>query len=380
MKYSVWLSEALGAGNHHGVKALEYFGSVQKIYNATENEIKAFGKFTPNELKRMKNTTLLKANDIINDCRANGIDIIPLGDSRYPAFLSQIDTPPLVLYVKGRLPDFAGIPSISVVGPRKVSDYGKKASYSLSYRLARSGFIIVSGGAVGGDTYAHAGALKAEGITVLVMACGICADYLPQNAKLREAVAKTGCLISEYSPGTTASKYSFPVRNRIISGLTLGTVVIEAREGSGALITARHANDQGRDVFVIPGSKEAEEYKGSNALLRDGAKPILDLSDIFGEYIPRFPDKINIEKAYDGKIIENSPKREAENKIISKKFNETLSKEAKIVYNCLDKQKFLPEEISHTGLSSNELLSALTELEMEGLIKAIPGGMYQLCI
>ena len=184
-------------------------------------------------------------------------------------------------------------------------------------------------------------------------------------------------------PKAPVTKYSFPVRNRIISALSLGSVVVEAPERSGSLITARLANEQGRDVFVIPGSPDKEEYKGSNALLRDGAKAVLDLSDIFTEYIIRFPDKIDVSKAYDKKIIEdkpqNDPKPQKETKNISKNFSVGLSKEAKIVYNCIDKQKFLPEEILNTGLDSSALLSALTELEMEFLIKAVPGGMYELC-
>ncbi len=376
MKYLVWLNEVMGAGNIRSVKALKYFENAQRIYNASNEERINSGVFTKTEISKLNKVPLSKANDIITECKALKINIIGINDKIYPTCLKCIDNPPLVLYVKGRLPDFNNTPALAVVGPRKVSEFGKKAAYSLSYRLARSGFIVVSGGAVGSDTYAHAGALKSGGVTVLVMGCGINADYLPQNKKLRDAVVSTGCLISEVSPKTTTTKFSFPIRNRIMSALSVGTIVIEAPEKSGALITARLANEQGRDVFVIPGSPNNEEYKGSNALLRDGARAIIDLSDVFGEYIGRFPDKIDIEKAYDKKIIDSQPKEE---KNISENFSESLSKEAKIVYNCISSQKFIPEEINDTGLNSSEILSALTELEMEMLIKAIPGGMYELC-
>ncbi len=383
MKYLVWLNEVLGAGNIHSITALNYFGDAQKIYNSSKEEKIKSGIFTKNEIDQFDKIPLSKAVDIMADCRSLGIDIIGFGDKAFPSALSVIDNPPMVLYVKGKMPNFNNTPSLAVVGPRKVSEFGKKAAYSLSFRLARAGFIVVSGGALGCDTYAHAGALKSNGKTVLVLGCGISADYLQENAPLRAEIAKTGCLISEYSPKVTATRYSFPIRNRIIAGLTLGTVLIEAAERSGALITARLANEQGRDVFVVPGSPEKSEYKGSNAMLRDGAKALLDLSDVFNEYIPRFPDKINIDKAYDTKILAEKlkPKTEEKNKtqIISKKFNVSLSKEAKIVYNCIDKVKFLPEEIENTGLDGTKLLSALTELEMEFLIKAIPGGMYELC-
>lgn len=383
MKYLVWLNECMGAGNPRSVKALNYFGNAQRIYNASSTERQESGVFTKQELTKINSISLSVAMKILAECRAEKITLIGYGDKAYPSALSVIDNPPVVLYVKGKMPDFNNIPSLAVVGPRKVSDFGKKAAFSLSFRLARSGFIIVSGGALGCDTFAHAGALKAEGTTVLVMGCGICADYLPENKIMREQITGNGCLISEYSPKASATKFSFPVRNRIIAALTLGTVVIEAGVKSGALITARHANEQGRDVFVIPGSPEKAEYKGSNALLRDGARAVLDLSDIFNEYIPRFPDKINIDKAYNTKILDEKPvineKVTKPEVIKSKKFNESLSKEAKIVYNCIDRQKFLPEEIENTGLNAGQLLSALTELEMEFMIKAVPGGMYELC-
>lgn len=383
MKYLIWFNECMGAGNPRSVKALNFFVNAQRIYNASETEKIESGIFTKQELLKLKSISLSKAMKILVDCKSDNISIIGFGDKNYPSALSVIDNPPIVLYVKGKMPDFNNRPSLAVVGPRKVSEYGKKAAFSLSFRLARAGFIIVSGGALGCDTYAHAGALKTGGITVQVMGCGISSDYLQENKNLREQIIKNGCLISEYSPKTSATKFTFPVRNRIMAALTLGTVVIEAGEKSGSLITARHSLEQGRDVFVIPGSPDKKEYKGSNALLRDGATAILDLSDIFNEYIPRFPDKINIEKAYDTKILEEkkpvSKENESRKIIFSKKFTESLSKEAKIVYNCIDRQKFLPEEIKNTGLNSSQLLSALTELEMEFIIKAVPGGMYELC-
>ena len=229
---------------------------------------------------------------------------------------------------------------------------------------------------MGSDYYAHLGALKAGGKTALVMGCGIESGYLSQNASLRNHVAEHGCIISEYPPKAGVTRFSFPVRNRIMAALSLGTVVVEARRKSGALITANHALEQGRDVFVIPGSPTAEEYEGSNALLRDGARPLLDVSDIFNEYIPRFPDKIDVKKAYEEpqKTVENTQ----EKKVYKNLSNETLSKEAKIVYNHLDKHKFYPDEISGTGLSSSEILAALTELELEFLIRALPGGRYEI--
>lgn len=385
IRYYIWLQQALEAGNNRFAKAIEHFGSPEAIFKADETDRIKSGVFTKKDLLGLNSATIVDALEIISKSRAEGIEIIPYSSKKYPICLSAISNPPIVLYVKGKMPDFDNTPAVTIVGPRKVSEFGKKAAFSLGYRLAASGITVVSGGAVGADTYAHAGALKSGGKTVLCLACGICSDYLPENKKLREAVANSGCLITEYPPEWQVSKYNFPVRNRIMSALGLGTVVIEAGVRSGSLITARHALEQGRDVFVIPGSPSDKKYSGSNALLRDGAKPILDASDIFNEYIPLFPDKINIEKAYEKPIIEpkteikNEEKSEIEekNENFEKNSLKTLSKEAKIVYNYLDKQKFLPEDISGCGIDGDSIISALTELEMEMLIKAIPGGMYE---
>ncbi len=378
IKYNIWLQQVLGAGNCKLKEILGVYSNAQNVFKTNHKLRKESGLFSAAELKRMESISLATSLKILADCKLHGINTVSFGEKEYPYCLSVIENPPLVIYYKGVLPDFDKTPAICIVGPRKVSDFGKKAAFSLGYRLAKSGMIVISGGALGTDTYAHAGALKSGEKTILVMGCGILNDYLPENKDLRNTVSKNGCLISEFPPRHEPSKYTFPIRNRIMSALSLGTVVIEAGNRSGALITARHAAEQGRDVFVIPGSPEQKHYVGSNQLLRDGAKPLLDASDIFNEYIVRFPDKINIEKAYSSKILDDKKQeKERDNKKEIKKLNKTLSKEAKIVYNRLNKQKFLPEEIVGTGLSSGELLSALTELEMEFLIRALPGGMYE---
>lgn len=375
-EYLIWLQSALGAGNIRAVRALKAFGNAENIYKASLSERKAAGIFSPKDLKRLSETKIDYAKSVITDCLKYGIDIVLIGDKKYPYCLTVIDNPPLVLYVKGEMLDFDNTPAICIVGPRKVSDYGKKAAYSLAYRLSKSGMTVVSGGAVGSDYYAHLGALKSGGKTALVMGCGIESGYLPQNERLRRHAAEHGCIISEHPPKAGLTKFSFPIRNRIMAALSLGTVVVEAGKKSGALITANHALEQGRDVFVIPGSPTAEQYVGSNALLRDGAKLLLDVSDILNEYIPRFPDKIDIEKAYERP--QKAVKKTEEKQIHKKIINETLSKEAKIVYNHLDKHKFYPDEIGGTDLGTSEILSALTELELEGLIRALPGGRYEL--
>lgn len=365
------LQQTFGAGSVKAVKILELIRQNNLLDNPfCDSTIKSV--LQNKDADRILSFDIENAYKIIDDCIKNNIHVITICDNDYPERLRNINDRPLVLYIKGNFFDTDNQPLISVVGPRKISEYGKKASFSLAKRLSRAGMTIVSGAAVGADTFAHQGALSAGGNTIAVLGCGICYDYLPENRALRQKISENGFLISEYPPYAAATKYSFPVRNRIISALSLGTVVIEASLKSGSLITARLANDQGRDVFVIPGSPTLDNYKGSNALLRDGAIPLLDANDVFNQYLHMFPETIDVKKAFSE---ENKIKKD---KNIQKNLNIGLSNEAKIVYNNLNSQKFTADDLIGLGLSDDQLLSVLTELEIEGLIKALPGGIYDL--
>ncbi len=322
---------------------------------------------TAAQYNRIKSVDENAVKKVLSDCEKCGISIICIDGDGYPQRLRNIEVPPLVLYIKGDFPDIDSLPTFCIVGPRKVSDFGKKAAYSLAKRLGDAGFIIVSGGAVGSDTYAHEGALRSGGKTVAVLGCGIAYDYLPQNRALRNRIAQNGCLISEHPPCAPTTRYSFPVRNRLLSGLSLGTAVVEAGVRSGALITARCACEQGRDVFVVPGNPTLAHYKGSNALLRDGATPLIDASDIFSVYLPLFPDKIDLERAF--AKTENTVERQSV----------PLSGAAERVYKSLNGKKFTVDDLEGIGLDFDELLSAVTELEMAHIIKALPGGSYTVC-
>ena len=366
----ILLQQCFGAGSVKAVKIFNILRDAEMLDNVLSlTDLTAL--IDKKDADKIYNFDKDKIYKIIDDCTSNSINIITFCDNEYPAILRNISDYPLVLYIKGDFSFVEDEPLISVVGPRKISDFGKKAAFSLAKRLAKAGMVIVSGAALGADTFAHKGALAACGKTIAVLGCGICYDYLPENRALRNEISRNGCLISEYPPFAAATKYSFPVRNRIISALSLGTVVIEASLKSGSLITARLANDQGRDVFVIPGNPTLENYKGSNALLRDGAIPLLDASDIFNQYVTKFPDKIDIEKAF----VEE---KEKSVKKIQKNLHIDLSNEAKIVYNNMNNEKFTVDDLLVLGLSDDNLLSALTELEIEGVIKALPGGVYQI--
>lgn len=367
----ITIQQCFGSGS---VKAVQ-------IYNSLRDAALLDKPFIKSEIKdiiNLKDADKILAVDInkiykiIDDCIKNNIYTVTICDKNYPERLRNIADCPIVLYIKGEFSNIDNLPLISIVGPRKISDFGKKAAFSLAKRLAKAGMVVVSGAALGADTCAHKGALSANAKTIAILGCGICYDYLTENRSLREKISQNGCLLSEYPPYTAATKYSFPLRNRLIAALSMGTVVIEASHKSGSLITARLANEQGRDVFVIPGNPTLDNYKGSNELLRDGAIPLLSAVDIFNQYINKFPEQIDIKRAF---AVEEIIKKD---KFSLKNLQLGLSNEAKIVYNCLHNKKFTVDDLLDLDLSDDQLLSALTELEIEGLIRALPGGVYEV--
>lgn len=374
MKYLVWLQEVLRAGSNKVLPLLSHFGSARGVYEARNGKLKTLNILSQGEMSRAESVTLSRAENILALCQKHNIKTVGFFDECYPDAFRNIANPPLVLYIKGTFPNFNVEPSVCIVGPRKVTEFGQKSAYSLSARLSKSGIIIVSGGAKGADTAAHVGALKVEGKTVAILPCGILNGYLKDHEGLRALIAKKGCLISEYTPEFPVTRSSFKVRNRLLAALGNTTVVVEAGEKSGALITASYACEFGRELFVIPGNPTVPEYKGSNALLRDGARPLLDASDVFGEYISAYGDKIDVEKAYKKSKTEQEPKSI---KKVEKILPTGLSKTAKMLYNNLDKQKFSADDLLGFEISDDELIGAITELEMEHLIKACPGGFYE---
>ncbi len=392
MLYHIWLQNALSSSSFK-LKQLLTLTTAKNAFMSKRDALILYGLFTEKELAKLLNKNLDAARKILKSCEKHGIKIITYESAEYPALLREIPDPPAVLYTLGNTELLNNEPCICIVGPRKVSVYGNKAAFSLSARLAAGGMTVVSGGATGSDAAAHRGALAVGGNTIAVLGCGINTNYLMQNKPLRDEIAKKGLLISEFPPDYPAFPHNFPIRNRIMSGLSLGTVVVEAADNSGSLITANTANEQGRDVFVIPGSPTLPQYKGSNALLRDGAKPLLEVNDVLFEYLGAYPHKISPEAAKNAVVKMNDTRKTAEKpqsqsvkteikqdqqKIIKKNITTGLSKQAQIVYNYLDKQIFFAEEINNSGLTDNEILSALTELEILGFIEALPGGRYAL--
>lgn len=358
-------------------------------------------------VKKARSSRDLKAvEQTLSQCAREGIRILALSDEDYPARLKNIPDPPLVLYYKGKLPDLDQVPTIGVVGTRKASVYGMNTARQLGWQLAKCGGAVVSGMAAGIDGAAMEGALMAGGTVVGVLGCGPEQVYPRSNRRLFARMEVNGCILSEYPPGTPPNKWHFPRRNRIISGLSNGVLVVEAPEKSGSLITARLAGEQGRDVFVVPGNVDLPTFAGSYRLLREGAAPVNCGWDILCEYEGLYPDKVRRdmtslprERAEEmvaqpqikpGKTANAGPEREKERKITIDKapsrpysdVNETLPKltadERALVEALRGGQRQADDVIAETGMTTGRFLAAMTMLEIKGIVKRLPGKRIQL--
>ncbi len=293
--YWIWLSEALGAGSSAFRRLISLYDTPFDIFRAEESEIDQVPDLTERAKRALCNKDLQRATEILDLCEKEGIGVLCYDEDAYPRALREIQKPPMLLYYRGKLPDFNRSLCVGIVGTRSMSAYGMRQAYKMSYELASAGAIIVSGMAKGIDGVAAAAALKAGGMTVAVLGCGVDVVYPTHHRNLSREISKTGVILSEYAPGTRPNSYHFPMRNRIISGLSQATVVVEAGIGSGSLITAKDAILQGRDVFAIPANVGSKGADGTNGLLRDGAKMALSTEDILALYQYTYAESLKLE-------------------------------------------------------------------------------------
>ena len=293
MVYWLWLSLSCTPGSATFHSLWEKFSSPLQIWQADEHALKKCIGSRSKDLTALADKDLAPARELLAFCTKRKIGIVPFDDPRYPQSLRQIETPPVLLYYRGVFPDCSSALWISVVGTRRMSDYGKRNAFSISSDLARAGATVVSGMAFGIDSVAAAGAIHVGRPTVAVLGCGIDICYPKQSLTLARRIVQDGCILTKYPPGTPPNGHHFPVRNRIISGLSVATVVIEGRERSGAVITARHAKEQGRDVYALPGSVDSPLSAATTVLLRNGAKPLSRADDLVRDYEKTFAGKLN---------------------------------------------------------------------------------------
>ncbi len=406
MEYWIYLQLLLGYGCINARKVIENIRDITKLPQMADNQLLGIG-VTQAQLEGRSPELMEQAKAVYNQCLQNHIIVIPYNDERFPNKLRQISNPPIVIYIAGAIPDFDNRLSVAVIGTRKISELGCSAAFSLSARLALAGALIISGGAIGGDTYAHSGAMAVAAPTVNVTGGGLLSGYLKTNKKLRGRVVRGGgTLLSEFIPDYTPDKRnSFHLRNRIIAALSDGVVVIEAPKISGTFITAQMAADYGKEVFAFPGDKESPEFEGCRLLIADGAIPVQTPEDIlsrFPQYTVNYdnmrivPNR-RLKELYKNFLNEQkSVKKQAERKKSSKPTNKTsvkpkfhaipptptgLTPDCAAVYNALSSEEIFADEIVlKTNLSTEAVLTALTMLEIKGLAVALPGSRYRLKI
>ncbi|WP_312641980.1 DNA-processing protein DprA [Hydrogenoanaerobacterium sp.] len=392
LEYWVWLGAAFGSGNGRTDEIIRRFESLEDFYST--GGYREISQITKAETERLLATKLDDAKRIAEQMHHRGITILTPDDVRYPTRLRNIYGMPCVLYVDGELGDIDNELTIAMVGTRRCSDYGYRAANKIGSELAQAGVVIVSGLASGIDTVCHTAAVKQDRRTIAVLGCGIDKTYPTQNKTLRELIAKNGAVVSEFAPGTTPYAGNFPIRNRIISGLSMGVVVVEAGERSGSLITAHVALDQGKDVFAVPNDIFNDSARGTFALLRQGAIPVSCGLDVLEEYRYRFAKSLSLERlqpvnepqaipqpaVIQTSLLEKPLKKQVQGAVerAPKADPEGISSDALLVYHLLTDVPIQMEEISKKLQKSiHEVLTALTELEIMGLASAQSGKRYK---
>lgn len=340
---------------------LEHFGDAPSILAASKAEllrVRGIGEETAEALARWEQTVDLEAE--LKRIREFGCRVVIPSDEEYPALLREIYDPPIVLYVKGRL-EPRDRHAVAMVGSRRTTHYGMECARRLAFQLAHCGVTVVSGGARGIDTAAHQGALAAKGRTLAVLGTGINLVFPPENAELFARIAAQGALLTQFPFNRPADKQTFPIRNRIVAGMTLGTVVVEADLHSGALITAEMAVEQGRQVFAVPGRIDSPQSKGCHDLIKKGAKLCESAEDVLSEFEYLFP-------------ASNRPPSPAETGTLPRL---NLPEPEQRVWEVLGTEETaLDEVIQRSGLPASVVSVALLHLEMKRLVRQLPGKLF----
>ena len=372
----------------------DVFGTAERALRATADELRKIDGLSPAMCDLLIQKPVLypieRELELINKY---GCQVLTLYDDAYPQHLKVIDVPPLVLYIKGELTPEDSL-SISLVGSRNAKDYGRKVSYQLSYQLAQRGLTVVSGLARGIDTSAHRGALEAGGRTLAVMGNGLGVIYPASNRDFVKKIEASGALISEFPIGVKPKPGNFPRRNRIISGLTLGTVVVEASNRSGALITARLAAEQGREVFAVPGEIFSELSAGTHKLINDGAKLINNVDDLLNELPQHAVNQIQPAASTSSVDIETGSSQAASVESRVPKLTTMpppseaqqpapiapppdLTADERTVFDAIGvPSSHIDTIVRTTQLPISQVSSVLLMLELKGIIQQLPGKQF----
>lgn len=395
LKYFLWLTNRKGLQPEDPGALLAHFGTPEAVYFAPEEEYDLLG--IPHGKKAsLLDKDLTGAEKILADCDRLGIHIMTIQDADYPEPLAQIYDPPAVLYWKGKAPSVDDRLAIGVVGTRKCTPYGEVLAGKLGLELARNGVTLVSGMAEGIDAAGLRGALQGSGTVISVLAGGLDVVYPRENRWLYEDVTAAGTLMSEYPPGTEHAGYHFPIRNRILSGLSMGVVVVEAGEPSGALITAKLALDQNREVFAFPGAVNAAASLGCNRLIQRGeAKLVLSAQDILSEFAPLYPGRVKTLSPMDETAARERLEvlkadrsgRPAAEKVVDKEPErayislsddpEAFTDDERDILLSIEKRSLTADDIAEAvQIPARRVLSALTMLQLRDLVEEKPGKRF----
>lgn len=402
LKYWLWLAGRKGLAGQTGIRVLNHFGSPERVYFSDAQEYRMVAGLSEPAVRSLADKSLDGADRILGDCDRLNIRILTMQDAAYPERLAAIAQPPMVLYMKGRPVAFDEEAAIAIVGTRDATPYGLEAAGRLSMELTRSGALVVSGLAEGIDAAAVEGALMAGGPAVSVLAGGLDVIYPRKNRRLYEDLAVAGTLISEQPPGTEPRGVLFPVRNRIISGLSVGVIAVESKRTGGTLYTVGHALDQDREVFAVPGPIGSACSEGTNRLIQEGAaKLILNAEDVVCELIDRFPNRLRRRAPLEPEVVRQRLERTAEEEPV--KSPERTKPKEKEVDNGLtveyidwkdcktkltdDQQAVLlafggktlrvDELVELTQFPARRVLSSLTILQVQGYVTEESGKRFR---
>lgn len=409
----IWITQVLGYNTPKVRRIYELYSDINDFYNGGEREWRFCGIFSQNDIRKLKCTDISVADKIISRCNELKYSVLAIDDEKYPQCLRDIECPPAVIYVSGKLPNVDNRLTIGIVGTRRATKYGIDNSYKFGYALSKYGVATVSGGALGVDCASHRGSLAADGVTICVRGCGINASYLSENAGMRNAITKRGAVISEYPPDETPRTYYFPARNRIIAALSDGVLIIESGIKSGSLITANLAGEMGKKVYALLGNNNPQN-EGSNERIKDGtAIPVTDFMDILTSFDNLYAtsDKIDFNnlslediEAVPVKGMSNLKKKKLKNNLtstisyeknnkkiycetendnstneIKHKENLNLNTTAQSVYDYIGNEPVHIDKIAaDLNIPVFKVLASLTILEMKGLIQALQGRRYIL--
>ena len=396
----LWFTEVFGLSSNRTNNLLRKYNSIDGLFKIPEAVLMADDFLTLKEKKEIIMCNTIHQKRRIKNLLSKGIHVISIENPLYPQILKNIANPPFVLFCAGNTESLNSDYPITMVGTRNPDDYGKKCARNISGELSLMGAIVISGLANGCDRECHIGALENDGVTIGVCACGINVDYPKGSAGLKREICKKGCIISEFPVGCPVRRQNFAVRNRILSGLSLATVVIQGTLKSGTMLTANHAISQDRDVYVLTGDPFNPLSQGPLSLLQEGASPFIESSAIIEHYRNIYKNPLILpQRAYDNLKEQRLPFEKNEKKFCEKKnLENTLPIKRETCFKDTENKKFmddLPQEqkdillllrekplqidemVAKTSLPSFRLLSILTELELFSYIKALPGGIYK---